>query len=143
MSSLSNLPCTHCHEETVHRYGVCIHCGTSLAAAPAPKPRPFRSYRIGGLKQLALAKSTPAREPKRCKECGGPIDSTLTYCGDECREKAREGRYGQRTRVCPVCGETYRLRGADDTRKRSCSTRCGQKLRRDRERADNQNGVSP
>lgn len=26
--SLSSLPCTRCREDTIHRRGVCIHCGT-------------------------------------------------------------------------------------------------------------------
>lgn len=49
--SLSRLMCSKCQEETMHKWGVCVHCGTKVPTQPehrtfAPRGRKAMKMRL-------------------------------------------------------------------------------------------------
>lgn len=39
--SLSRMHCRKCNEESIHRWGVCVHCGTEAPTKEPPRGRPL------------------------------------------------------------------------------------------------------
>lgn len=110
----------------------CIRCGKPTRGSSPPERRACRECR-----RIACVPYGSVREQRICEMCGGPFlaypSTSQRFCSKQCVGAWKHGSLTT-TRPCEICGVQFRPKQPSRNQpgyvQRTCSRKCGVKLRR-------------